>query len=192
MKHIFSKIIRILTIPPLMALLTFLSLYFHGRVLINVSDLLLAIFTITVLPIMGYIIQPFVGHHIHYFSGREGQRKMAMFFCVAGYVIGMIVTIFINPNREILLIYLGYFISGMTILICNLLGFRLSGHAVGAAGPVAILLTFHLTEWIIGLVLIFFVMVASLKMKRHKTSELVAGILLPFILLPILQKLLGV
>ncbi len=187
MKHLFYKTIRILTIPPITACLTFLVLFFHQKVLITLSDLLLAVCTISIFPILGYVIHPLIVKHTGKFKGREGQRSIAMYFCLIGYIVGIATTLYTNPSDNILLVYLGYLSTGITIFISNVFGFKLSGHAVGIAGPVALLFYFGQFEWMIGFVLMFFVILSSLKMKRHRPSELLVGVLLPFLFLPIVN-----
>lgn len=171
----FTKGIRILTIAPLMALLT-LSLLFwlHPAVFSSTLSFLLSVIFLVAMPVLGYPLQPVLPYFKH--QGREGQRNLAMAMAMLGYLCGLAYSVFGGVTKSLLVIYLTYFLSGVGILVFNkLFHIRASGHACGVAGPVALLVYFLGPAALPGILLLALVFYASLKMHRHTLPQLFAG-----------------
>ena len=183
---ILTKIIRILTIPPIMAFIMLTTLFvlrpevFGGPLLYG-----LAVFFISVLPVLAYPLQPVIPGFKG--KGREGQRNLAMWFSVAGYLLGCIVNIFMNASLTLWLVYLVYLFSGLGIFICSkLFHFKASGHACGIMGPIAFLLYTNIYGALVGIPVYFAALWASVKMKRHTVAQFISGAAIPVIALFIL------
>ena len=171
------KIIRVATVPPIMASVLFIVLGAYG--ILGWIDTLLGILFLGILPILSYPLQRFIPYYKD--KGREGQRSLAIVFSVAGYILGCVLAlIFQAPLNTVLFIYLDYLISGVLIAIFNkLLHLKASGHACGIVGPVAMLAYWGLyIPAAIGAVLTVFVFISSIKMKRHTFLQLVGGSLI--------------
>lgn len=169
-----NKIIRLLTIPPIMAAALFLILGVYG--ILSPIDSALGILFIAVLPVLSYPLQPI----IPYFKdrGREGQRNLAIVFSVVGYVLGCILALIFNaPINTVVFIYLDYLLSGILIAVFNkAFHLKASGHACGIVGPVAMLLYYGLyLPAAIGAVLVIPVFISSIMMKRHTFLQLLGG-----------------
>lgn len=177
----FAKLIRIVTIAPLMALAALSILYvFEKDLFQNGIQFVFSLIFLVVLPTLGYPLQPYIPGFRD--KGREGQRNLAIAMGVLGYILGIGFALFSNAPQGIAMIYWIYFISGVGIVIFNkLLNTRASGHACGVVGPIAFLMYFIGTQAIIGVLLIGLVYWASLKMKRHSVRELFWGSLIPII-----------
>ncbi len=178
-KQRLAKVVRIATVPPVMALMLLVILYitkaeFFGTPL----NLVLAIVFLVILPILGYPLQPIVPYFKD--KGREGQRTLAMIMASAGYVLGLISALILPVSDYLLIIYLTYLFSGLLLVLLNkVFKIKASGHACGAAGPIFSLIYF-LGPWILfGLLLLAAVFWASLVMKRHDKTELVIGTTVP-------------
>lgn len=181
MKATIAKIIRTLTVPPVMAALLLSAIYvfrpdFYGSVL----NFIVSLATIALFPLLAYPLQRFISPFKH--EGREGQRRLAILLSNLGYILGLISVFFSNHTQERLILHLTYFLSGVLIFVFNrFVKIRASGHACGATGPVAALI------WLFGLpalgMLIFLAAVywASLTAKRHTLPELLCGSALPVI-----------
>ena len=172
--HKVYKIIRVATVPPLMASVLFIILGVYG--ITDWIDSLLGVFFLGILPILSYPLQRFIPYYKD--KGREGQRNLAIVFSVAGYILGCILAlIFKAPIKTVVFIYLDYLISGILIALFNkLFHLKASGHACGIVGPVAMLLYFSLyTPAIIGVLLSILVFISSIKMKRHSFLQLLGG-----------------
>ena len=187
-----TKIIRILTIPPIMALTLFITLYicvpnFFGSPL----NFGLAIFFISVLPVLAYplqgVIPGFKG------KGREGQRNLAMIFSVAGYFLGCLSNFILKAPLTLWLVYLVYLVSGVCIFVFSkVVHFKASGHACGIMGPVAFLMYFGI-YWAVGGILVYLAAFwASVKMKRHTVSQFIGGAAIPVAALFVLANIFSI
>lgn len=174
-----AKIIRTITVAPIMALVMLSILYgVRPDIFQGISHYVLSIVFLTILPLSAYPLQPFLPKFCN--KGREGQRNLAIMMAVLGYLAGIVSVIFFHAQKELLLIYLAYFISGIGILFLNkIIKIRASGHACGVAGPIAILTYFIGVKALLGAIVIVPVYWSSLKMKRHTVSQLFIGSLVP-------------
>ncbi len=178
MKNKLSKIIRIVTIAPIMAavMLAIIQLA-EPEQIGGASNLITALIFLTILPVISYPLQPVIPYFKH--RSREGQRNLAIIFANIGYISGIIYALAANTPRELLIIYLTYFLSGLLIVIFNkVFKIRASGHACGIAGPIAIL-AYCVSLWaLLGIILLEAAWWASLSMKRHTNKELIIGSLI--------------
>lgn len=178
-----SKIIRIFTVAPIMALVMLLIIQLSKPGLFgNKVNLLLSILFLTVFPLLAYPLQPFIKKFKD--KGREGQRTLAMIFAVSGYILGLLSALLLQAPKSVLIIYLGYLLSGVIVVVCNkLFDFKASGHACGIVGPFAILLLLGQRCGLLGIPVLIAAWWASIKMKRHTVSQLIGGTAIPIIAL---------
>ncbi len=114
-KQQLAKIIRVVTIPPVMALLLIIVLFFtRGDFFGSPLNLALAILFLVVLPILGYPLQPLIPYSRD--RGRDGQRSLAMWMASAGYVLGVITAVLLPVSDYLLIIYLTYLLSGLSLV----------------------------------------------------------------------------
>ncbi len=187
-RSVFAKIVRVLTVAPIMALATLVTLYIFDPSLFGKTYLfILAIAFLCVLPLLAYPLQPIIPHFKD--KGREGQRNLAMIFAVSGYVLGCITNLFLNAPVMLWFVYLIYLLSGILIVVINkALRLRASAHACGVAGPTALLMYFGVYLAIIpGVVLYVCALWASLKMKRHTWQQFLGGAVVPLAVLVVLH-----
>ena len=183
---VITKIIRVLTIPPIMALILLVTLFVKRPEFFG-SPLLfgLAVFFISVLPVLAYPLQPIVPGFKD--KGREGQRSLAMVFSVLGYLLGCLTNLFMSAPMELWLVYLVYLISGVCIAIFNkLFHLRASGHACGIMGPIAFLLYSNIAFAVAGFIVYIAALWASIKMKRHTLPQFIGGAAIPVVALFVL------
>lgn len=178
-----TKIIRVLTIPPIMALTMLTTLFlFRPEVFGGALSYCLAVFFIAVFPVLAYPLQPVIPHFRD--KGREGQRNLAMWFSVAGYLLGCIVNIFMNATLTLWLVYLVYLFSGLGIFIFSkVFHFKASGHACGIMGPIAFLLYSQIYFAVGGIAVYLAALWASVKMKRHTVGQFIVGAAIPVVVL---------
>ena len=192
MKAIITKLIRVLTVAPLMALVTLITLYVYDKGLFDsrLSLLFISIAFLVVLPLLAYPLQPVIPHFKN--KGREGQRNLAMIFAVSGYILGCITNLFLSAPTALWLIYLEYLLSGLLVLIINkAFHLRASAHACGIIGPAAMLAYFGIIAALpIGLVLYATALWASLEMKRHTVPQFIVGAIIPVAVLTVLHFIL--
>lgn len=189
--EVVSKVIRTVTVPPVIAFAMLTYFYFGTTgVFSSPGEYGLSVFFICILPALAYPVQLILKNK---FPGRDGQRTLAMFFSVAGYILGAATAFLTDSPQTLKLIYLGYLISGALILILSKCAeFKISGHAVGSAGPIAILLGFGQWVWVFGLPVILSVFYSSLKIKRHTKTQIICGLIQPFIVFSLLTGWCGI
>ncbi len=184
-KEKIANLIRIITVAPIMALVLLLILFLRAPLMFeNTFTFVTNVVFLVVIPLLAYPLQPFFKKFKD--DGREGQRKLAMYSAVAGYVGGLIFAIASGANKDILVIYITYLISGSLVALINkVLHFRASGHACGVAGPFLLLIYFGQPIGYLGIGVLVITWLASLYMKRHTWLQLLAGNLIPFVSLAV-------
>ena len=96
-----AKVIRIITIPPVLVTILLMLLYFlRDDIFTGVLDLLLSIIFLAVISIIGYPISALVPKE----KRRETQRKLAFIFSFAGYLGAMIYGLTASVSTGLLMI----------------------------------------------------------------------------------------
>lgn len=179
-----AKIIRILTIAPIGALLLNTVLYINKTESYgDITFYLLAILYLTILPVMAYPLQPCIPGYKD--KGREGQRNLAILMAILGYLCGILTITFLHASRMQWIIYLTYFLSGISIAVFNkIIKVPASGHACGIVGPIALSVYYIGLYGVIAGNITFLLMCwSSIKLKRHTLSQLLLGSVLPVVAL---------
>ena len=184
-----SFVIRLITLPPVIALCAISILHFQLG-LFPGSSFSFALFCLSFLPLLPYPIC-FMIPSLRY-RGRFIQRGMAVVFSVIGYVTGTAYCLLNNLHGMELCIFLSYLLSGAVIALLSFcFRFKCSGHASGMAGPITLLGMLISPVFFFCYLLLIPVFVSSLQLKRHSKEELVAGALTPTLLLLLLVPILG-
>lgn len=177
-KERFAKIIRALSVPPVMVLVLIFILAFHTEdVFRNASEIVIMIVLLGIVPVLAYVLSGIIP--AVRVQGREGQRKLAFITNLVGYSIALLWAVLANVDKELLLICLTYFLSVIILTICNKgFKFRASGHASSFTGPLVFLIYFFGWKAIIpSLFIAALIIWSSLYLKRHTAKELTGGIL---------------
>lgn len=175
-----AKWIRVLTTAPLVAAAMVSIFYFTApNAYASLSHYLVTLFCLTLLPLLAYPVSYLVPSIRR--RGRDGQRSLAIVFCVVGYLIGFVYSVCFHGAVIECVVIGTYLISGALIGLTTLLHFKASGHACGQSGPIA-MLCYWLGPWYaLGYLLLAAVFWSSLKLKRHSLSQLLAGSIIPVI-----------
>lgn len=174
-----AKFIRIITVAPVMALILLGTLFAARNGIFGTTlNLILAIVFLVILPLLAYPVQPLIPYFRD--KGREGQRSLAMWMASLGYILGLVSALFLPISDSLLIIYLTYLFSGVSLVLLNkVFKIKASGHACGVAGPIVCLIYF-IGPWVMfGLFVLAAVYWASLNMNRHDKSELLIGTTVP-------------
>lgn len=173
--------LRVLTVAPIIALIAFSILHFVSpEITGSTLNYILAIVFITVFPLLAYPLQPIIPHFKN--KGRDGQRMLAIIMSVLGYIGGLICAFALRMPKSMQILLLTYFLSGILIfLFSKVIKLKASGHACGVAGPIAFLTYVYGPIALLGLPLLVMVFLPSLKMGRHKLSELIVGSIIPVV-----------
>lgn len=176
MKQKLAKVIRIVSVPPVMVSLLILVLaVFAGGFFGSWPEIAAMLFFLALIPLLAYPLSWLIPGVRR--KGREGQRNLAFLLTAAGYVLGWLYGVFFCGNREQILVYTIYLISLILLLLWNkVFQLRASGHGCSVTGPTV------LAGWYLGLAgvivgaacygLIFW---ASVVTKRHKPDEFLGG-----------------
>ena len=169
-----AKIVRVLTVPPVMIGGLFLWFYFATPMFRSVSELLFAMLFLAVIPSLAYplsLLLPKIRQ-----KGREGQRKLAFVLSLVGYTGAMIYGAAVGVKLELALVFLTYFLSVVILSVCNKLKFRASGHGCGVTGPLLLPAYYiHPLFLLAGGLVLALVYDSSLVLKRHTLRELLCG-----------------
>lgn len=188
MKKDFNMTIRKLTVAPIMASAYLLCMLIHrADVFSGIWQWLYYLLFIGLMPLLAYPLQYCCPHFRD--KGRHGQRILAMIFAVSGYLLCSIFNFIFSADSRAWVIVLEYLISGALILIFNKgCKLKISGHACGIVGPVALLFYFGLhVQAVVGILLTVPVYISSLKTKRHTLPQLIGGSLVPIAAILILK-----
>lgn len=175
MKEQLAKAVRIVSVPPVMALALALSVYFgKPGVFDSVKELWWTVFFLSVLPVSAYPVS-YLLSSLHK-QGREGQRNFAFFMTALSYPLLTAYAV-ITGGPGFLLIAFTYLLSLVVLLLMNkVFSLRASGHACSVTGPLVLIgyfIGFKAILW--GILLYALIFWASLTTKRHTAKELIWG-----------------
>lgn len=184
-----SKIIRVLSIPPVMAIMNIMILH---RVLNTFDGIwgFLACLFLALIPTTSYLIC-FAVPSLKA-KGREAQRTVAVWFSVFSYLIGT--AIFFAAKRPVAetWVVLTYLFSGTLIAVFSFLcKTNASGHACGLSGPAMMLSAQISPVYLLLYLLLIPVWRSSLQLNRHSPAQLALGTLCPVASMMIARILLG-
>ena len=183
-------LIRIITVPPVFALITMTELLILRPEFVGALPFYFeGIVCLTLLPLLAYPLQKHIPRYKE--RGREGQRTLAMIFSALGYVIGVAVAFVFSVPRELKMVFVEYLLCGISILVSSkVFKKKASGHACGVVGPVAMLVYLGLyIPAAVGAILTLPVYISSIKTRRHTKGELILGSIIPIAMLLIVHSL---
>lgn len=172
-----TKVIGIITIPPLFVLLVVSWIWVYGGVE-GFSRIwyLITLALLFIVPILAYPLS-YVLPKIRA-QGREGQRNLAFILSLTGYITGVIVGQVGHAPLLILYLFWGYLLTGSTLAFINrILHYKASGHACGLAGPITFLTVVSSGRLWYLFMLMPFVFWARIKQDRHTIGNMLAGTL---------------
>lgn len=176
MKEKAARIVRILTVPSLLTVFMLEILYRRsGFAMGTPPEIMAAIGCLSVLPACAYPIAQIKTEFRD--NRREGQRKMAFFMNLCGYLAAVIYGTTKNVSDVLMWIFVSYFIAAVVLTIINR-GFKTkaSGHACSCVLPY-LMLCYFLGGTVIAVCLFLYLIEfwASVYLKRHTVSEFLTG-----------------
>lgn len=181
-----AKMIRILTIPPVMAAIEIAVLRL-ARGCFPGASAAWVVFSLSVLPALSYVVWWAVPAYRR--RGRKTQRPLAVAFSVAGYLGSAACCLWAKLGAVERVACFTYLLSGLTIAVCSALKIKCSGHASGVSGPV-MLLSWYVSPWfLLGYLLLAPVFWSSIKLGRHTPRELALGTVTPVVFILLLSLL---
>ena len=177
-----ARIVRIVTVPPLMVAAILTLLWFQSPALFTApSELFLSQCFLALFPILAYPLSyaiPAIRR-----KGRDGQRSLAMYLSAAGYFSAVLYGILAHCTEGLRIIHLTYLLSVVLLLVLNkVIRVRASGHACSVSGPILLLCLYVGTVGAITGVLLWTVIFwASLRGKHHTPKEYLIGSGVPIV-----------
>ena len=170
-----AKLIRALTVPPIMVTALLLILLFAGNVFPATVDFVLSLIFLAIVPVLAYVAQKLLPGWKD--GGQKAQRKLAFVFSFLGYTAAVVVSIVRDAIPNLLYISLVYLVSVVILTLFNCLSpWHASGHGCSLMGP--ILLSCLFVGWYAipaGVVIYCASLWASVYMKRHTVREFFLG-----------------
>ncbi len=171
---VLAKIVRVITIPPIMicTLIAILA-FFCDNIFIGVTDMLMSALFLGIFPVIAYP----VSYIIPKLSARDKQRNLAFVFTGIGYLAAILYGLIASVTPNLMLIYMTYFMSAVVLTIVNkVIKVRASGHACACVGPLLFLMYFISFKVMLPCLLLIAVIVwASRTLNRHSLRELALG-----------------
>ena len=172
----FIKIIRVITVPPVLVLLLLIILFVSkDTIFTDVTELIVSIIFLMLLPVAAYPLALVIPKYKE--KGREGQRKLAFILSLVGYISALVYGLVAHVSQGLLLIFVTYVISVAILIVLNkIIMILASGHACSITGP--LILTVYFIGWkcvLPCLALFALIIWASLTLKRHTPRELITG-----------------
>lgn len=178
-----AKIIRVITIAPIIALILINILFFLQPQTFNGwYDYCFALLTLVIFPLLGYPVQWIF--KVIKGDRRKAERKLAVIFSIIGYIAGTAFAFLFNVSNIEKVMYLTYLLSGMLIGIFTFV-FKIdaSGHMCGVTGPVALIVYVFGRQYLLLLLSLILVIWSSMYLKRHTVKQLIYGTIIPIIAL---------
>jgi len=180
---IWDRLIRVATVPMLMAfilltILRFLKGMFPG------AAYPVGVFCLSVFPLLSYLLWYVVPPLRK--KGRKTQRLIACGFSFLGYAAGTVYCFAAHLGISEKIVFLTYLFSGLTIAVASIFKFKISGHSCGVSGPIATLVWLVSPLYLLAYALLAGVFVSSVRLRRHTVRELVLGTVLPVVIMLVL------
>lgn len=174
-KESIAKVIRVISVPPVMITLLIIILYFgKNEYFRNPQEMFVSIALLGFVPVLAYPLQRFVPGLKD--KGREGQRKLAFIANLMGYTAALIWSILAKVEEGLSLVCFTYFISVVILSVCNMFHFKVSGHACSFTGPLILLVYSFGWKMIIPCIIIALIVAwSSIVLKRHTVKQLIGG-----------------
>lgn len=176
MKEKAAKIIRIITIPPLLTVVMLEILYRQlGFIMGTLPELIVSMGCLSILPACAYPIAQIKTEFRN--DQREYQRKIAFIMNLCGYLTAVIYGTVKGVSGVLMWIFVSYLTAAIVLTIINR-GFRIraSGHACSCVLPYLILCYFLGGKSIVVCLVLYLIEFwASVYLKRHTVSEFLTG-----------------
>lgn len=171
-----AKLIRIVTVPPVMAAVLVIALWFEkSGVIQSGTEAVFSLLFLAVLPLLAYPLSAALPSLR--MRGRNGQRSLAFALSVLGYICSWLYGALFIRRGTLMLIYGTYLFSVAILLLFNgLLKLRASGHACSVVGPMIMIVYFIGFGWALPCAAVYAASFwASVVSKRHTVKEYLLG-----------------
>ena len=177
-----AKLIRGVTVPPVIVTVLFALLYFYREgVIPSLADFLFSLFFLALVPVLAYPLQAIVPAFRP--GGQKMKRKLAFILSIMGYIAAFTVSLVRGAVPNLVYIDAVYLCSVIVLTLLNVCTpWHASGHACSIVGPIALLACFF-GWWAIlaGAAVIALSFWSSVYLGRHTVREYLLGALSPLL-----------
>ena len=177
-----AKIIRGITVPPVIVASLFTILYFfRDGVVPTRLDYLFSLLFLAVVPVLAYPLQEIVPAFRP--GGQKMKRKLAFILSIMGYVAAFVLSLLRGAVPNLVYIDSVYLCSVVVLTLLNVCtAWHASGHACSIVGPIALLACF-MGWWAIlgGFFVVALSFWSSVYLGRHTVREYLLGALSPLV-----------
>lgn len=182
MKEKIAKVIRVVTVPPIVILIM-LSILFcsFGEEFATAGEFVMVVIFLSFVPSFSYLLAKIRKGTSE--NTREGQRNMAFILNFGGYLLALIIGKSIGCSEMLMCVLVSFFLAVMVLTFLNkVCKIRASGHACSCVLPY-LFLSYWFRDLTALICIIFYVIEfwASIKLKRHTVSEFIAGSIIAFV-----------
>ena len=177
-----ARIISTLFVPPSFTLIVFTLFAF-----ILETESLKKIITILVAFLFGFTAQIILfvvlrrrGKIVDLDASKKEERNMPFLISVGFYLIGISILIIFQVNIISIAFWFCYISNTLITILINK-HWKISAHAMGAAGPLAALTYVFGPIALLFAVIVFLVGWSRIKLKVHNLAQVMAGVLLAFV-----------
>ena len=171
-----AKILRMITVPPVLVTTMIFTLYCTTDIFTAMSDTIVPILGLGIFPVLAYPAQKLMPSPKE--EKRITQRKLAFIFSLIGYVTAFLYGLAANVNYSLKVILRTYLFSVIVLSVFNkVFKLRASGHACSSIAPTVF--CFYYSTVLCGIVFAFLFSLSvwsSLHLKRHKPIDIFLGV----------------
>ena len=178
----FARLISIIFIPPVLTVISFFYLALKFE-----SDSYKSNLTIFIAVLFGFILQiaSFVylrkkGLLSDFDAKIKNERTLPFFVSLLYYILGFILLLILNVNIISIAFWFCYISNTFLVILINRY-LKISIHAMGVSGPLALFTFIIGIEALVLLPILLAVGWSRIKLKCHSLTEIVAGAFLGFI-----------
>ena len=178
----FARVISTLFVPPSFTIIVFTLFAF-----VLESDPLKKLITILVAFLFGFTAQIILfvvlrsrGNIVDLDASIKEERTTPFLISVGFYLIGLVILIIFNVNIISIAFWFCYISNTLVTILINK-HWKISAHAMGAAGPLAAMTYVFGPIALLFAIIVFLVGWSRIQLKVHNAAQVTAGILLAFI-----------
>ncbi|MCU0333108.1 MAG: phosphatase PAP2 family protein [Ignavibacteriaceae bacterium] len=177
-----ARIISTLFVPPSFTIIVFTVFAFllETEFLKIVVTILVAFFFGFAAPIILFVVLRKRKKIVDLDASVKEERTTPFLISVGFYLIGLIILVFFNVNIISIAFWFCYISNTLVTILINR-HWKISAHAMGAAGPLAALIYTFGPKALIFTLIVFLVGWSRIQLKVHNLAQVIAGILLAFV-----------
>ena len=182
LSHKFARIVSTLFVPPSFTIIIFTIFAFtlEDNFTKEIVTILTAIIFGFLLHIILFVHFRNKGKLIDLDASIKEERTVPFLIATVFYVIGLLVFLYFKINIISIAFWFCYISNTLLIIVINKY-WKISAHAMAAAGPVAALTIAYGPQYLFLFLLVILIGWSRIKLKCHTIAQVTAGALLGFV-----------